>query len=123
MTTQIHDSNTCRAGTDGGPCEMCQFASKSPSEPFRGYRRPSEEVKIDSTPSQTPGIAISAPDFEQEWLHAPTAHTRYTEKSEAEWWLMRGLWLGIQYERKRGLLALNGDLREMQRIARERITK
>lgn len=72
---------------------------------------------------QSPSTAIPAPDFEQEWRHAPTAHVRYTEKSEAEWWLMRGVWLGIQYERERGLVAMNGDLREMQRMARERITK
>ena len=117
----IHDSNTCRAGTDGGPCEMCQFASKSPSEPFQGYPKPSEGVKIDSSPSQTPGIAISAPDFEREWLHAPRTHTRHTEQSEAEWWFQRGLWLGIQYERERGLVAVNSDLKEMQRMARERM--
>lgn len=34
---------------------------------------------------------------------------------------MHGVWMGIQYERERGLLAMNGDLREMQRLARERI--
>lgn len=67
------------------------------------------------------GIAISAPDFEREWREAPESHRRYTEKSEAEWWLMRGLWLGIQYERERGLMAMNSDLKEMQRLARERV--
>lgn len=69
----------------------------------------------------SPDTTVSAPDFEREWRHAPTAHVRYTEKSEAEWWLMRGVWLGIQYERERGLVAMNGDLKEMQRMARERV--
>lgn len=71
--------------------------------------------------SASDGLAIPTPDFEQEWRHAPTAHVRYTEKSEAEWWLMRGVWLGIQYERERGLVAMGQDLREMQRMARERV--
>lgn len=134
MTTQIHDSDTCRAGTDGASCEMCRFArefekssAKSPSEASstenqgieQGVSEPENALQV----KYGSGIAISAPDFEHEWSTAPAAHTRYTEKAEAEWWLTRGLWLGIQYERERGLLALNGDLREMQRIARERITR
>lgn len=121
MTTQIHDSTTCTAGANGGKCEMCQFASKSPSEPFQGYPKPSEGEKIDSSLPSAPRIAMSAPDFDREWREAPESHKRYTERPEAEWWLMRGVWLGIQYERERGLLAINGDLREMRRLARERI--
>lgn len=84
---------------EGCECEMCLWANKSAS------------------------TNIPAPSFEQEWAQAPANRKRYTEQSEAQWWLMRGLWLGIQYERERGLLAMNGDLKEMQRMARERIER
>lgn len=64
---------------------------------------------------------IPAPDFDREWREAPRSMKDYVEREVAEKWLMRGIWLGIQYERERGLVALNGDLKEMQRMARERI--
>lgn len=69
-----------------------------------------------------PSTPIPAPDFEHEWATSSPNRTRHTEEAEAKHWFQRGLWLGIQYERERGLVAMDGDLREMQRMARERIT-
>lgn len=128
----IHDSTTCTAGFNGQPCEMCGFArefeksrAKSPSDTLGlenqgvGFLVPEAENVSDSPQTQNRGIL--EPDFEHEWNSAPSGHTRYTERAEAEWWLMRGVWLGIQYERERGLMALGQDLREMQRMARERM--
>lgn len=89
--TEIHN--------EGCECEMCRWANKSSSPP----------------------ATSSALDFDHHWNSAPPQHTRYTEKDEAEHWFRRGLWVGIQYERERGLLAMNGDLREMQRLAREKV--
>lgn len=134
MKTEIHDSTTCTAGIDGQPCEMCQFAqestgnhSKLPSEALwdRNWQmKPlALEAKNVSEGLLTQTTAIPAPNFEREWKSAAKSHKRYTEKAEAKWWLMRGVWLGVQYERERGLLAMNGDLKEMQRIARERIER
>lgn len=123
MTTQIHDSTTCTLGPSGQPCWMCRFAAKSPAGAFQGYQEPSEGVKIAPTRPYAPETAISAPDFEHEWSTASPARRRYTEQAEAEHWFRRGLWAGIQYERERGLIAMNGDLREMQRIARERMAR
>lgn len=92
----IKESNMTEIHNEGCECELCRWANSTTAIP-------------------------AAPDFDREWREAPESRRRYTERSEAEWWLMRGLWLGIQYERERGLLAVNGDLREMQRMARERI--
>lgn len=132
MTTQIHDSTTCTLGPSGQPCWMCRFAAESPGNgsklPYKasgpenqpaGFLAPEPENPPQG--ESEPGMTIPAPDFEREWAQAPTTHKRYTERDEAEWWLMRGVWLGIQYERERGLVAMNRDLREMQRMARERI--
>ena len=83
---------------DGCECGMCRWANSTVNT-----------------------AAVSAPDFDREWDAAPSTHTRYTERTEAEWWLMRGVWLGIQYERERGLVVMNGDLKEMQRMARGRV--
>lgn len=132
MTTPIHDSTTCTAGFRGQSCLMCHFArefeksrAKPPSDALGPENEQDEFLESggknvsDSPQAQNRGIL--EPDFDHEWNAAPRIHTRYTEKAEAEWWLMRGVWLGIQYERERGLVAMNGDLREMQRMARERV--
>lgn len=61
--TQIHDSTTCTAGFDGQPCEMCQFALKTPSEPSSraGIAQDVESVKMSPTRPSDSGIAISVP--------------------------------------------------------------
>lgn len=134
MTTQIHNSDHCTAGFNGQPCVMCHFArkfeksrTKLPSDASglenQGVGFLVSEAENGSETILTQASPISAPDFDREWLTVPESHRRYTERAEAEWWLMRGVWLGIQYERERGLVALNGDLKEMQRMARERITR
>ena len=108
----------------GCPCH--EWSAKLPSESPRmetqpaGFLASEPESGLERNSTQSSPIP-AAPDFDREWREAPESHKRYTERSEAEWWLMRGVWLGIQYERERGLLALSGDLKEMQRIARERI--
>ena len=134
-TTQAHDSTTCTAGFNGQPCVMCHFArefekssTESPSEASGAENQPAGF--LESGPENVPETILTqtspipaTPDFEHEWLQAPETHKRYTERNDAEWWLMRGVWLGIQYERERGLVAMNGDLKEMQRLARERIER
>lgn len=66
--------------------------------------------------------AISSPDFDHTWDNASPSRTRYTERDEARYWFQRGVWAGIQYERERGLVAIGQDLREMQRLARVRVS-
>lgn len=125
MTTKICDERPVECSDPACPCH--KWSAKSPSDASGPENEQDEFLEsggknvLDGPQAQSRGIL--EPDFNHEWNAAPRAHTRYTEKSEAEWWLMRGVWLGIQYERERGLVTMGQDLREMQRIARERITK
>lgn len=138
--TKIHDSATCTAGFNGGPCDMCQFAEKA------AQRAEHEEIvspETENVPSgqETPRIdpyeylrtfkyappdtesaqpaEITVPTFEQEWQDAPRWVTRYTEQQIAEWWYIRG-----QHAKEVELLAgMNCDLRGMIRVARERVER
>lgn len=122
--TKICDERPVECGDPACPCH--EWSAKSPLESFEVESRPTgflalePESGLERNSTQSSPIP-AAPDFDREWREAPEGHKRYTERSEAEWWLMRGVWLGIQYERERGLVALSGDLKEMQRIARERM--
>lgn len=122
MNTEIHDSTTCTAGKFAQPCEMCQFAQNA-RQTVSGLFGVEQGEKIDSSPPSASEIAVSAPNFDHEWREAPRSMKDYVEREVAEKWLMRGVWLGIQYERERGLLAVNQNLKEMQRMAREKIEK
>lgn len=63
------------------------------------------------------GIAIPAPDFEQEWNDAPRWATRLTEQEIAEYWFIRG-----QHAKEVELLVQeNEDLRGLIRVIRERM--
>ena len=123
--TKICDERPVECGDPACPCH--KWSAKSPSESSTLENQPTgfpePEAENGSETILTQASPISAPDFDREWLTVPESHRRYTERAEAEWWLMRGVWLGIQYERERGLVAMNGDLREMQRMARERMGK
>lgn len=66
-----------------------------------------------------PAVIITIPTFEQEWQDAPKWATRTTEEISANYWFIRG-----QHAKEVELLAgMNCDLREMVRVARERIAK
>ena len=68
-------------------------------------------------PSSSSSIAV--PTFEQEWQDAPRWATRTTEEAAAQWWFIRG-----QHAKEVELLAgINCDLKEMIRVARERIER
>lgn len=120
--TKICDEKPVECCDPACPCH--EWSAKSPSLTCYGHRRldvgldalvaPEPENVSEGNSTQSSPIP-AAPDFDREWREAPEGHKRYTERSEAEWWLMRGVWLGIQYERERGLVALSGDLKEMQR--------
>lgn len=57
--------------------------------------------------------------FEQEWRDAPKWAMRTTEEAAAQYWFIRG-----QHAKEVELLAgMNGDLREMIRVARERVER
>lgn len=63
--------------------------------------------------------SIAVPTFEQEWHNAPKWATRTTEEVSANYWFIRG-----QHAKEVELLAgMNGDLREMIRVARERVER
>lgn len=126
MTTQIHDSTTCTTGVDGAKCEICRWAveaARNPAPDPYSLFEPSEGSQGQETANSAVPAVIDTPDFEHEWNAAPRSMRNHVERETAEKWLMRGVWLGIQYERERGLVAMNSDLREMQRMARERVTK
>lgn len=64
-------------------------------------------------------MAISVPTFDQEWQDAPRWVARTTEEAIANYWFIRG-----QHAKEVELLAgMNGDLREMVRVARERVER
>lgn len=123
--TQIHDSNTCT-------CEMCRFAgefeksrSELPSE-ASGLEKGQDEFlegggENVSQGDYGAGMAISAncspSTFEHDWNHAPRSRRLRTEQEDALFWYTAGA-----RAREAGLLELfNSDLREILRIAKERI--
>lgn len=79
MTTEIHDSTTCRAGVNGTQCDMCRFADKA------AQRAEHEEIVSPEPENVTDseygaGIGISVPTFEQEWRDAPRWVREYVEQ-------------------------------------------
>jgi len=96
MTAITHDSHTC-ALNSGQPCSMCSWAN---------------EHESDQTTPPFPG-------FDDDWELAPLCHTRYVERATAEYWYHVG-----RQSKERELLTLqNADLREMLRVARERVIR
>ncbi len=112
-TTKIHDSTTCTAGLNNQPCEMCQFTQNT-SQGNSSLSEVEQGLKIDSSPSSASGISLPVPTFTQEWQAAPKWATRTTEEATAEWWFIRG-----QHAKEVEMLVeMNGDLRELLRVAR-----
>lgn len=122
MTTEIHDTHTC-------PCEMCvwarETAANKPESPSESPETPEgdagflvPEAKNVPTGLETPGMAISAPTFTEEWESAPRAMIRYVEQSIAEYWFLRGVRAG----ETGAVVTMNEDLREIRRVAGERLT-
>lgn len=64
-------------------------------------------------------VATTIPDFEYDWNHAPSGRRRRVEQEDALYWYVTG---GRAKEAE--LLELfNGDLRELIRIANERVLR
>lgn len=108
--SQIHDDPIC-------PCH--EFSARTPSGASSSAKIPREPENVKTAPTPVYGAAmtISVPTFDQEWQDAPRWVTRYTEQQVAEWWFIRG-----QHAKEVELLAgMNCDLREMIRVARERV--
>jgi hypothetical protein len=114
MTTpgDIHDSSTCDLA-NGAPCEMCAAAIEYET------RKVLQQVREGLSESSVNQTALALPSFADEWELAPLSQTRYTERENAEWWFERGRLA----ERARMLLEQNRDMREMLRVARERVMR
>lgn len=97
MITKIHDSQTCDLNS-GGPCDLCSWANESEAD-------------------QTAPSPLS--DFNDDWELAPLCHTRYVERATAEYWYH----VGRQSKERELLVLQNEDMREMLRVARERVIR
>lgn len=67
--------------------------------------------------SSSESAVVVAPTFTEEWESAPRAMIRYVEQSIAEYWFLRGVRAG----EAGAMMAMNEDLREIRRVAAERI--
>jgi len=138
--SDIHDSSTCDLA-NGAPCEMCaaaiEYETKQVLERTREMLSDSNcdcalhqlsqtervrviDAAIDATTAEVRANGgYLLPSFADEWELAPLSQTRYTERENAEFWFERGRLA----ERARMLLEQNEDMKEMLRVARERITR
>lgn len=73
---------------------------------------PDQQAKQESASN-----GVIAPTFTEEWESAPRAMIRYVEQSIAEYWFLRGVRAG----ETGGMVTMNEDLREIRRVAAERI--
>lgn len=91
--TKICDERPVECSDPACPCH--EWSAKSPSEASRLENQPAgfleSEPKNVSEGEYGSGIAISAPDFEQEWREAPEIRRRYSYQEDAFYWFMRGV--------------------------------
>lgn len=101
----------------GCPCR--EFALKTPSEASSTTEIPREPKNVITAPDPVYGAGngIPAPTFEQEWESAPRAMIRYVERSIAEYWFLRGIRAG----EAGAMVTMNDDLKEIRRVAGERL--
>lgn len=102
MTTTTHPDNECSL-----PDCFCHVAQR--------LERERSDGKLSASSSES--IVVVPPTFTEEWESAPRAMIRYVEQSIAEYWFLRGVRAG----EAGAMVTMNEDLREIRRVAAERI--
>lgn len=74
---------------------------------------PDQQAKQESASN-----GVIAPTFTEEWELAPRTMTNYVESNIAEYWFLRGVRAG----EAGAMVTMNQDLREIRRVAGERLT-
>lgn len=122
--TKAHDSNSCS-------CEMCRFAgdfeksrSKSPSDSSKARKGQDEflesggENVLERHLTQSRAISAGS-TFEHEWLFAPSGRKHRVEMEDALFWYTTG----ARAKEAELMEVFNSDLREILRVAKERVLR
>lgn len=123
MTTKICDLYPVECSDPACPChewsKLANLALKTlqNASSSKGMTQDSRNVKTPSTHPSASRMVISG--FDHDWLFAPIARRRRVEQEDALFWYTAG----ARAKEAEMLELFNGDLRELVRVAREKVRR